>query len=668
MENISFTLTLTSDAEPGSGFGTEILNSIVPTDTNGMPLLPATHIKGIMRDNLLKIAGEIGKPGLRSMILKYFGTESSGKRVPQTTLAFSDLGCIYPAKVSNNERGNKLKNSLLNTISRTKLNENGVAEDGALRTTQVINKGNSFNGYVMINGSSNECLSLLIKLGLLSINAVGGGRNRGCGKCYIEIDNEKRTPGDLLMELYRNLENENIEQNQVIRYSGKNPKKRVLIKMVFEPESPLCIPEYPVVETNSIRSGFTIPASAVQGMILHRINAINKSVADATFESQLFRAWPLFPCFEQEYKLPVRVPLTHLKNKLKDEFWDEFLDNGTKDSRFKKTDGVLIRTEDEIKFWDANEMTRIITAHCVVKKNNLFTVESMYVLKPFIGIVSLPEDAYDLLEFSIGENKYAQFGKARTVRGIGKISISKFNENVLYENSNVQLNFKNRLYIVQSPLLVDEEYLENKPVKANNLLEMMVTHSGWGVVEKAFASTGIIFGWNRSGKGEQVKNDGLLRARVIIKPGSVFLLKKPLENMEKIFEGIGHGRKQGFGAVLPHPGKANSKYVLPEEMNNKNVKSTDEAGEKGYKLWIDSKNSGLSASQINDLRQRLMQDNKSAIEYLHKQKNERPLQIYERWEKIIDFLVQQMKEKPDEIARAMKVWYDLKVAEENENV
>ena len=51
--NIDYTLRLVSDAEPSSGFGTELLNSLVPRDTDGSPLIPASHIKGLMRQALL---------------------------------------------------------------------------------------------------------------------------------------------------------------------------------------------------------------------------------------------------------------------------------------------------------------------------------------------------------------------------------------------------------------------------------------------------------------------------------------------------------------------------------------------------------------------------------------------------------------------------------------
>ena len=52
---IPFTLVLQSDAEPGTGLGTEAVNDLVPRDSNGHAYLPATHLKGLLREHLATI-------------------------------------------------------------------------------------------------------------------------------------------------------------------------------------------------------------------------------------------------------------------------------------------------------------------------------------------------------------------------------------------------------------------------------------------------------------------------------------------------------------------------------------------------------------------------------------------------------------------------------------
>ena len=56
MAEIRYTIELTSDAEPGSGFGGEFVNVTLPRDANGNPVIPASHLKGITRENLATVA------------------------------------------------------------------------------------------------------------------------------------------------------------------------------------------------------------------------------------------------------------------------------------------------------------------------------------------------------------------------------------------------------------------------------------------------------------------------------------------------------------------------------------------------------------------------------------------------------------------------------------
>ena len=52
MRTITYSVKLSSDAEPGTGLGTESINDLVPRDSNGHAYLPATHLKGLMRQHL----------------------------------------------------------------------------------------------------------------------------------------------------------------------------------------------------------------------------------------------------------------------------------------------------------------------------------------------------------------------------------------------------------------------------------------------------------------------------------------------------------------------------------------------------------------------------------------------------------------------------------------
>jgi hypothetical protein len=91
MAEIKFSLHLVSDAEPGSGFGSELINSLVPRNLEGKPIIPASHIKGLMRDHLEKIANDLGKNDLKRLVSQCFGEEGNSDSTSAMTISISDL-------------------------------------------------------------------------------------------------------------------------------------------------------------------------------------------------------------------------------------------------------------------------------------------------------------------------------------------------------------------------------------------------------------------------------------------------------------------------------------------------------------------------------------------------------------------------------------------------
>jgi CRISPR/Cas system CSM-associated protein Csm3 (group 7 of RAMP superfamily) len=663
MAEIGFELTLVSDAEPGNGFGTELVNSLVPRNRAGMPIIPASHIKGLMRDHLNDIATILNNNGMKNLISQCFGKDGAADTGLALIISIADLVPIIP---------NKTNNLQTLTISRTKITKEGTAADASLRTVEAIPVGTIFKGKIQIAGTPSKASDLLLRIGLLSIDAIGGDRNRGCGACFIKIDNENHLPGELLKEL---LDGTTKLDEPVASYSNNihaigTSDKRVIFELTFEPDGSICLPETPIVGTNSIRSGFTIPASAVQGMILNRINAIAPTIADSCFASDLFRAWPLIPLPDKSTGLPVRTSMTHLISKLPDNsgkytFCEEIIkkynnQDVSNGSPLKSADGVLAAMENGVTLWRAGEMARQVSAHCVIQnKRNLFTVESIDIKESFRGIVSMPENAANMFRESINDNNFVQLGKARSIRGGGRLTISETTLDKAVGNSKLPDDYINRLFIVQSFILIPNDFEINS---ASDLLKTIAENAGWGKVKEASASVSILFGWNRSGKGEQIQNKGRLKAKKVINPGSVFLLEEPLKNYTALLFGIGGGREQGLGAVLPHPGVANSKYEINTAKNP--ASNVDKSGIKGFDFWESARDSGLSASQINAVRQILIQDPNEAIKYLDRQKTDRPLQIWNRWKSVIGKLKMDIESNPNLTAKAMKVWHDLRVAEE----
>lgn len=719
---LDFTLKLISDAELSSGFGSELVNALVPRATDGKPVIPSTHIKGLMKQTVIDAKNSLeGSDSiyLDTLMQKAFGSPGSTSRIESL---------FY---VSNCYCGSKWT---IRTISRTSLNENGTAKETSLRTTEAISAGTIFKGFISFPAEPEKELDLLIRFALLSVMEVGGGRNRGSGACVVTIDQEEeenskdskdsghveneslpQQPGTLLLELLnlarasdKSESSDNlIQHSQDIVVSG-DPQKRVALKLTFTAEGQLCVPELPIVGTNVIRSGFSIPASAVQGMILTRINALDSNVADSCYKSENFRAWPMQPLpliesvaaaldsTEEYCVFPMRASATHKISKLpfdndKYSFSDEIIEpyewsKTPKNSPLKSADGILVQTENGVMLWRSGDMARYISAHGVHNgdvqqdssgkaldsgKRGLFTVESISVRK-FIGLVYMPEDAANLLMESLKSNSVVQIGKARSVRGSGslkaeiikKVSFRFPKSAKSSETSKIAQAIKEQdsdiaAFIVQSPVQIDMAVTKGN---INQVLADVVASAGWGKVEEASGSTQILFGWSRHNNGRQ-------KAQLVIAPGSVFRLEKVPDDLENLLvKGIGKGRERGYGAVLPHPGIATERCSgLPEIIT---IKSSDRSGEIGWNLWEMSKKSGLMPSQIAQLQSILgeyktdKEAKKSALDYIERQRTGRPAKIWDRWKTVIEDVKDEIYKDPVQALKALKVWHDLAVANE----
>jgi len=660
MPALNFTLELLSDAEPSTGFGTEMVNSLVPRNFEGCPIIPATHLKGLMRENLLLIAENLDQPDLRKLILRVFGKPGGIDEGTASLLNVSDAIAPLYTKVL--------------TVTRTSLNEHGTAEDTSLRTTECIAIGTKFKGQINLLKKPESVLQLIVQLGLLSISAIGSSRNRGCGECKVNIDGLTDGPGATLKRLIALPLKENlplIAEPIKINISG-NANEFKILKLTFTANGPTCLPETPIVGNNTIKTGFACQASAVQGMILHKINNYLPHLATACFENPHFRVWPLLPTILNSIAIPVRASATHRISKLEDAsgkytFADDTIENydwKNQKSPLKVADGVLqAMNGGGVQLWRAADMTHLFSAHGVHHDQegengdgrNLFTVEALAPMT-FSGLVSLPTDAASALVEILKQDNFVQLGKARSIRGGGtlKAEIVKLEE--VISQSNLGSNFKNRAFIVQSPILVPDEI---KVKDAKTVINTIVNNSGWGEVEYSSGNINVLFGWNRHNKGNSIK--GLLKAKRVIMPGSIFLLKKPVDDLQnKLVLGLGDGKTQGFGAVLPHPGVASQKYK--ENISIPELKDENLAGKVGFDLFFEAESSGLTASQISFLRNKLSVDKESALKYLDHIKTDRPKHIYDRWEGIMKTIKDEVQKNHHTALDALKVWQDLVVA------
>jgi hypothetical protein len=146
----------------------------------------------------------------------------------------------------------------------------------------------------------------------------------------------------------------------------------------------------------------------------------------------------------------------------------------------------------------------------------------------------------------------------------------------------------------------------------------------------------------------------------------VFKTRSHVDNLEqRLLAGLGNGRKQGFGAVIPHPGVA--QRVYPELPKPREVPETGKNfGQAGYRLWQKARSSRLSASQISRVRELAGLDPAKAIAYLKRQQTDRPEAIWEQWKYVTIEIQNGIREDAVYMQRVLKVCQDLLVADKGE--
>lgn len=661
MSTYGFKVTLISDCEAGSGFGSEILNSLLPRNHEGLPYLPASHIKGLMRDSFRQTVEELWPDKAEALCDALLGREGAGGDDGMS-------GCI---RLSDTTIEKQTASCTLH-IARTALNLFGTAKEHSLRTSEALSAGTVFNGRLMLDCDEGDWRTLASQLALLSISAVGGNRTRGAGACIIGIEGCQDSPGDLLRKLGKLIEanaiNASPNRPQQVAGSTAVSNETVFVKITFTASAPVCCPETPVVSNNVIESGFAIPASAVQGAILTKLDVRHSALASACFAADTFRVWPLHPASDPSVAMSYRISATHKISKLPNEkgaytLIDLFLSaydwrDVAKGSPLKGTDGVLMQDKaGRVNLWRSQDMARIVTGHSVhndAKQNrNLYTVESM-APTTYIGLGVMPREAFVALKECLTNDPCVTFGKARTVRGNGELSVEEMDQSSLMKASGKEP----LVFILQSPVVVPETFRQGH-YSGEEILAKVVIEAGWGQVKEASASISVRFGWNRHGKGTCVNESKRLGGIPVIMPGSVFKMEQPVSHLaQKLIAGLGQGKDQGFGAVLPHPGEATERFSSKADPKRFSApRETHCAAKEAWDLLQHTKGKGLSTSQISALIAQRMKSVEAGKAYLVSQIRDRPKVIADRWNENKAQL-SAVLEKQEAIS-ILEIWRDL---------
>ena len=665
---MKYTIELISDAQPGTGFGSEIVDDFVPRDKNGHPVLLASHVKGLIRNSLTQILLATG-----------MNPHDVLKRVE------SVLGA--PFKTGSEESQVRLTDAMVSEevktlfVNRTALDEYGTALDASLRTDEVIPAGTVFKGEIFSDAPENSFVDAAWKLGLLSIFSIGGSRNRGCGQCVVdlpELSKEDKSLKALLQKWMKADISTPADASGTETLTLDENEPFVPVRLIFHAMSPVCVPEtVPGSKTNEISTGFSIPASAVRGMLIRLFQNYGKTFQTNLYECPKFIAWPLQPCVPQdqndkygfsETPAAVRVSLTHraAKFSVKDvrSFEDEAIQPIEKvpdKAPMKAADGVLLYGKGKdgkntVQLWKASDMPHDLQLHFASDRSltsdtderELYSIDSIAAMT-WQGLVMLPQSLAEKLIVRLSKKPEVAFGIRRSVQGLGKLEACILKPEDVSEwkmfNTGTGVEPKTVL-ILQSPVSIpnDLKWTEGEKKSADHLLKKMVER--WLIDQKTsvtsddisntWGNPSVLFGWN----GHE---GGLQRAHRVMLPGSVIQFKKvlPAEDLYKLLQAgfivDTKDVRRGYGAVSVHPGTAEASFQ-PESSRQelKEVPTQKAVVEDFLQIFNKHKRHLPSPAQISALRERYKKSPREAKIYFEVQMKRN--RIWKDWAPIRDEL------------------------------
>jgi CRISPR/Cas system CSM-associated protein Csm3 (group 7 of RAMP superfamily) len=183
MTTIKYTITFLSEWHIGSGLGAGAeLDATVLKDKDGLPYVPGKSIKGLIRQAADEISSMPHQKINNQTIIEIFGQKADDKETESTKANSFFSNALMLDDEKEEIIKNQLQDYLYKTFARTKIDDNGIAVDHSLRTIEVC-VPIQLEGSIEIEEKHEKAIIMTLKW----VRAMGVNRNRGLGKCKIEI-------------------------------------------------------------------------------------------------------------------------------------------------------------------------------------------------------------------------------------------------------------------------------------------------------------------------------------------------------------------------------------------------------------------------------------------------------------------------------------------------
>ncbi len=182
MKTVIYSITFHSQWHCGSGESKGAdLDALVIKDRDGLPYIPGKTIKGIVKDAFMDLV-EAGYIAGKGSINRLFGMSPTKGTRGESSLTFFDN-----ANLKNGVRTQIIEGGLTahlyDKVTRTAIDETGVAKDMSLRSMEVTVSMQLIGQILNVDDSDLANVVSAIKM----LKRIGGGRTRGLGRCTVEI-------------------------------------------------------------------------------------------------------------------------------------------------------------------------------------------------------------------------------------------------------------------------------------------------------------------------------------------------------------------------------------------------------------------------------------------------------------------------------------------------
>jgi CRISPR/Cas system CSM-associated protein Csm3 (group 7 of RAMP superfamily) len=186
MKNLSYTIEFFSEWHCGSGLAAGAdTDALVIKDIDGLPYVPGKTVKGLFREAAEDLI-DLKYTDLSGAFYNSFGKFSDKDDTAIGEIFFSN------AELCEDERKqikqNKLTKFLYSRVYSTKINDNGTAEDGSLRSIETVVPC-KLHGCIL--GVNDDLYSLLTDAAKM-IKHIGVNRNRGLGRVKVAISEDNQ--------------------------------------------------------------------------------------------------------------------------------------------------------------------------------------------------------------------------------------------------------------------------------------------------------------------------------------------------------------------------------------------------------------------------------------------------------------------------------------------